>query len=823
MSSRGRERMMMKEDGRGRNPPSRHLWVGNLPHGILERELADRFLRFGELESLAFQPGRSYAFVNFNHDEDAFAAIESLQGFPLSGNPLRIEFAKAEKSSTGSRTDDIYRHDEQRSAARGSSFVQRDSRMRYESPDTYSKSKMNDRNAEPSEVLYIGFPASLKVDDALLRNVFSSFGEITKVTVFPGRSYAFVQFRNLMAACKAKESLQGKLFGNPRVHICFAKSEPSSSGSGRGPSGRSLSPPYRSVDRLGSSEGYLQDRNYGSISRIPSVREPHYIEDRDLEDSEGYIFNRKRDSSSDGGPAYGRSRSTHRFPQDMHEYHGSPREMGTSFRDNPHRFQTRSSEYEEPWDLPEDDYYYQEIKRLKTRSSQPERQLPGHQLSGIEQERRPFSRASADFSPKDAFERNYEAGQLRYNQTVEQPLNLAIRNGDKSSLREPHEELMGGYPLPSVVPERKRYTPELNRPSLKDWNWEGTIAKGGNPICRAKCFPVGKVMDMMLPEFLDCTARTGLDMLAKHYYQSSKAWVVFFVPGSDADIVFYDEFMHYLEEKQRAAVSKLDDTTTLFLVPPSDFSEKVLKVPGKLSISGVILRLECGGSGSGGPVQQQGERKDTDLLTYYGETSYSEASGAFPDVGNPRIPGPTAFLRSAGRDNQSASMDPYVEDKHDQLSHRYSGSDWLPRDTNPRSSPFIDHTVQKHSGFVPGKQQNADLSRYHDTETPVPAGFQPEQLTHLASSLPRQQQQVQNTPNQPERYAPEGRASFSHLQHAQTPSIPQLVTPQNQNVQIQSSNSQQEEETEANPQKRLQATLQLAAALLQQIQQAKPS
>ena len=86
---------MMKEDGRGRNPPSRHLWVGNLPHGILERELADRFLRFGELESLAFQPGRSYAFVNFNHDEDAFAAIESLQGFPLSGNPLRIEFAKA--------------------------------------------------------------------------------------------------------------------------------------------------------------------------------------------------------------------------------------------------------------------------------------------------------------------------------------------------------------------------------------------------------------------------------------------------------------------------------------------------------------------------------------------------------------------------------------------------------------------------------------------------------------------------------------------------------------------------------------------------------
>lgn len=365
--------------------------------------------------------------------------------------------------------------------------------MRYESPDTYSKSKMSDRNAEPSEVLYIGFPASLKVDEALLRKVFSSFGEITKVTVFPGRSYAFVQFRNLMAACTAKETLQGKLFGNPRVHICFAKSEPSSSSSGRGPSSRSFSPPYRSVDRLGSSEGYFQDRNYESSSRIPSVREQHYMADRDFEDSEDYMFNRKRASRGDGGPAYGRLRSTHKLPQDMHEYHGSPREMGLAFRDDPHRFPSRSSVYEEQWDLPEEDYYHQETKRLKTRSVQPERQL-----SGIEQERRPYSRASADFSPKDAFERNYEAGQLRYKQTIEQPINMAVRNGDKSSLREPHDELMGGYSFPSVVPERERYTPELSRPSLKDWNWEGTIAKGGNPICRAKCFPVGKAMDMML-------------------------------------------------------------------------------------------------------------------------------------------------------------------------------------------------------------------------------------------------------------------------------------------------------------------------------------
>lgn len=674
--------------------------------------------------------------------------------------------------------------------------------MRYESPDTYSRSnKMSDRDAEPSEVLYIGFPASLEVDEALLMEVFSPFGDITKVTIFPGRSYAFVQFRNLMAACKAKETLQGNLFGNPRVNISFAKSEPSSSSSGRGPSGRSFSPPYRSVDRLGSSEGYFhQDRNYGSISRTSNIRDPHYIADRGLEEAEDYMFNRKRASRNeyDGGR---RSRSPHKLPQGMHEYH---REMDSTFRDDPHRYPSRSSVYEEPRGLSEEEYYYQDTKRVKTRSLQPERQLPGgHLISAVGQERRSFSRASADFSPSKAFDRNYEAGQLRYKQTIEKPLNLEyIRNGEKSSFREPHDELMGAFSLP----EGKRHTLEQSRPSLKDWNWEGTIAKGGNPICRAKCFPVGKVMDMMLPEFLDCTARTGLDMLANHYYQSSQAWVVFFVPGSDADIVFYNEFMHYLEEKQRAAVSKLDDTTTLFLVPPSDFSEKVLKVPGKLSISGVILRSEYEGSGYG-HVQQQGERR-------YGETSYpgDSISGAVPDPG-----GPTAFLRSVARDIQQLPMDPYIESRHDP----YSGRVWPPRDvsvTNTRSSQMQPPltNLQEHSGFV--AQQSADPSRFRETE--IPSGFQPEHLTHLASSMSRQQYQVDNTSNQPERYAAEARASFHPLQHEQTPSAP----PGYQNVQLQGSSNIQEggeEENEANPQKRLQATLQLAAALLQQIQQSK--
>lgn len=57
--------------------------------------MSNQFREFGELESVAFQPARSYAFVNFIDEGAAFAAFEALQGFVLAGNPLRIEFTKA--------------------------------------------------------------------------------------------------------------------------------------------------------------------------------------------------------------------------------------------------------------------------------------------------------------------------------------------------------------------------------------------------------------------------------------------------------------------------------------------------------------------------------------------------------------------------------------------------------------------------------------------------------------------------------------------------------------------------------------------------------
>ena len=93
------------------------------------------------------------------------------------------------------------------------------------------------------------------------------------------------------------------------------------------------------------------------------------------------------------------------------------------------------------------------------------------------------------------------------------------------------------------------------------------------------------------PEVVNCSARTGLDMLAKHYREAIGFDIVFFLPDSEDDFASYTEFLHYLGSKNRAGVAKFDDGTTLFLVPPSEFLTKVLKVVGPERLYGVVLKL----------------------------------------------------------------------------------------------------------------------------------------------------------------------------------------------------------------------------------------
>jgi hypothetical protein len=78
-------------------------------------------------------------------------------------------------------------------------------------------------------------------------------------------------------------------------------------------------------------------------------------------------------------------------------------------------------------------------------------------------------------------------------------------------------------------------------------------------------------------------------MLAQYITQVKSFAVVLFMPQGVVDVKPYQELMAFLVDKKRAAVCKLSEEDTLFLVPPSDFMEEFLKVPKSNNILGVVL------------------------------------------------------------------------------------------------------------------------------------------------------------------------------------------------------------------------------------------
>ncbi|CAN4075482.1 unnamed protein product [Withania somnifera] len=780
---------------------------------------------------------------------------------------------------------------------------QRDLRTRHSTPDLPAypdKSRLDDKSGEPSEVLWIGFPAQLKVDEFILRKAFSPFGQIDKITAFPGRTYAFVRYKNVMAACRAKETLQGKLFDNPRVHICFARAESGTSNKERSSMNDSPSAHLRSRGHIGSSENLRHDRDFGNVPGDHGMRSPRFNSDMDPGDSRLVSFGRKGNSwaGEDG------TLDRRRYPiLDSELGHGDnaynrrspPRKRVIDIREfSPQRFPRQDPFYDDSWDLPEDPFVFHEAKKLKNSSYFPENELPEYPFNDMEPARQ---RGYREFSQAEALDKNFDSRSLVHRQIPERIMNSNVpypEENDRWNSRFDGFKVSSGQLASNA--EQKRLTPEPH-PSSKstEWKWEGTIAKGGTVVCQARCFPVGKPLDMILPVYLDCTARTSLDMLAKHYYQAAASWVVFFVPATDADMALYNEFMNYLSEKQRAAVSKLDERNTMFLVPPSDFSEKVLKVPGKLSISGVVLRLEPPASSYG----SHPEKNETSITSFQGMTSFAKpmspsgpnptltsyiatqrpgiSNMSFPgtDAGPPAAPSSGA-LPPAGNFSESFSGDRQnymVNQQHPSIGQNWSSHDM--QNSNPSVKNIISQSSSgrndptKGQGYSPampgtGKESSSiyrgEVSSMHsngnnrplpEAKTPA-APFQSEQLALLASSLLGQQRQSgvastgqdsrqpgtgylpdnsyrpqQNLPFSNNQPVDHSSSQFGHrqqlLQQQQQQPMTSLSGPPPRELQHGTNLNQLQTaaDEETDPQKRLQATLQLAAALLHQIQQGK--
>lgn len=412
-----------------------------------------------------------------------------------------------EKSSALSYDDDYSQRREERSGFRESSFSQ-ELRGHHANADQYygDHSSMTDKNMEPSPVLWIGFPASLNVDEMVLRRAFSPYGEIEKITAFPGRSYAFVRFESVISACNAKNALQGKLFGNPRVHICFAKNESGSSHSGRNSINAPPSPHFGFHDRQGSSENFRHERKFGNLTGDPRTRFPQLYTNSDTGNSGRYGLGRNGTSWTGGSEnfeqrRYGEVRSEQGPSHDMYEYESSPtRGKRSPLHDFSHRVPQTSTFYDEPWDLPEEAHFSHGAKKLKTGSFPPDRELPEYPYSARENEKYGFPRPHPDISQADFFDRKYDVEPYRYKQTSDRLMNVAPPQRERSIHWKESDEslqLRSGSLVRNSI-EKRQLTSESDNSSLKEWKWEGTIAKGGTPICRARCFPVGKVIDHLM-------------------------------------------------------------------------------------------------------------------------------------------------------------------------------------------------------------------------------------------------------------------------------------------------------------------------------------
>lgn len=88
---------------------NRHLWLGNVqPTKVTKAALEGVYAKFGPLESVRAFTGKTYAFVNFVHQEHAVTAKHDTEGVCLpelsSGKPLIVKFQK-EAQSTASKPD----------------------------------------------------------------------------------------------------------------------------------------------------------------------------------------------------------------------------------------------------------------------------------------------------------------------------------------------------------------------------------------------------------------------------------------------------------------------------------------------------------------------------------------------------------------------------------------------------------------------------------------------------------------------------------------------------------------------------------------------
>ncbi|KAL3506760.1 hypothetical protein ACH5RR_032142 [Cinchona calisaya] len=532
--------------------PCKSLWVAGISQSVSKEELEEEFMRFGKIQEFKFLRDRNTAYVDYFKLEDASQALKSMNGKRFGGDQIRVDFLRSQPSRREHLPD-------LRDAREGqfpnrsigppdAQWMGQDS-MKVFSEPIHAGSKGHQfqslggrrGDGQPSKVLWISYPPSVQIEEDMLHNAMILFGEIERIKTFEDRNYAFVQFRSVDEARLAKEGLQGKLFSDPRITIEYSNSDlgPSKDYLGNYPGTKGPMPdmhqnevPFREkMDIIGHNPPILPPRGVPGPDVLLRSLGP-----------QGNIESQGGRHTHLGGPNWRRSPPAPGLLS-------SP----SASLNLPNRSVSGA------WDIFDASQLQRESKR-----SRVDRTLQTYDMS---------------FPPRRADEQGLG---------LDEPYGLrtlsaagfadSLSNFEGRNRLSPVDVQISASGLGKRLPE-------------PDYVWQGIIAKGGSPICRARCVPIGEGIGSHIPEVVNCTARTGLDMLTKHYADAVGYSVAFFLPDSEADFASYTEFLRYLGARNRAGVAKFDDGTTLFLVPPSDFLTNVLKFDGPERLYGVVLEF----------------------------------------------------------------------------------------------------------------------------------------------------------------------------------------------------------------------------------------
>lgn len=530
--------------------PCRYLWVGGIGSSVTKEHLKEEFLKFGKIEDYTFLRDRNSAVVVFVKMDDAVAAKKNLDRKRISEEQIRVDFLRPQPSKVEwpEHLDSRDGRLSSRSLGTSEAWVSSDG-MR--TSDSYLGLKKNQlysgrRDGQPSNVLWVGYPPSVPMDEEKLHNAMILFGEIERVKCFPSRHYCFVEFRSVDEARRAKEGLQGRLFGEPKIQILFSSSE--------------LAPGKDSMSLISGHRGHREDMfikepAFGSLEFSGPGRAPAPNNFAGLLPLPNSIPSPSIASRSRGSQGF----DTCYEGSDLKDFGGGPLKFSDDNRNSP---------------IPQTRRYHSPPGPV-TCPPTPGRKSLVRSLPG-------------GWDGSDI--RNTKRSRVDdYPSSLDTVLHDRMM---KEDIRDPYIMSDSGRNVvvrgrnSSVVPSAD----ELHSPH-RDQYWRGIVAKGGIHVCHARCVPIRNGIMSPFPEVINCSARTGLDMLTKYYGEADGFEIVFFLPDSEEDFASYTEFLRYLGSKNRAGVAKLEDGTTLFLVPPSEFLTQVLNVSGPERLYGVVLKL----------------------------------------------------------------------------------------------------------------------------------------------------------------------------------------------------------------------------------------